>query len=142
MARPIIKANSNYENIDMTIAFEDEFQDICLRTCFLPGIFDKSKVKESFTSSTFTIEIHSEDIHKRSFHERNIEEYIKLAEQSPSNDAVPAGKPPAKGKGPPIAAPAGGLTPFNEADKFLIQAIDKALSTAGQIRPHGAARFR
>lgn len=137
------------KEVDPEETMNNEFEvipdkyDVSLQVCVLPGLEDLALFKESLTSSTFVIEVHKEDLHKRAFHYRNVEEYNTLLGAVKVDEPIVA----VKGKAPPKAAPPttsdnstfGAITP---GDSFLLQAIQKALTTSRQIRPHGTARFR
>lgn len=154
------ESDSDREDLDATNATIGETMkaksknifDVDFKVCILPGLTDVSNYKDLISSSTYVLEIHKEDLWKRIFHERNVEEYNRLwlLENPASGDAIgaAAAAPAAKGKAPPpkkaaepveMKAPVG---PATDSDRFMIQAIWKALNASRLIRPHGAARYR
>jgi hypothetical protein len=85
--------------------------------CLLPGLNDTLKFKEILSSQTFSLQIHREDLYKRAFHVRNIEEYRSLqsAEKITTSAIV-------------------------KSDLFIIQCIERALTTASQVQVQRLAR--
>ena len=108
--------------------------DIDYKFCFLPGIADLAKFRESLTSATFLLQVHRENLHERAFSIRNVDEWKKLGQQQ-QQPAV-GGAKPAPGKGPIETGPT------LATDVFLVDCIDTAMATASQVSSYGAARFR
>ena len=105
--------------------------NIDTKFCFLPGLADLSKFRESLTSATFLLQIHRENLYERVFSIRNLEEWKNLGQQQPvAAVAKPAGKVPVE------------TGPITLTDLFLVNCIDIAMATASQVNSYGAARFR
>jgi hypothetical protein len=97
-----------------------------LQTCYLSGLASIDLTREGFTSTTFVVEVHHDELNKRAFHARNVAGY-NTALRSGAGDEDTTEE----------AADA-----LSKPDRFLVDAIRRAVLGSGLVRPHGAVRFR